>query len=145
MSGLLTPFHEVRVMEWDGEKGRIEAVRRNRFDDWYYGCHFLGDPVMPGCWGVDAVWQVLRHFAAAQGLKGCDKPMGMEGVSFFGQIRPYDKEILYAVDVLSIDRDGPEAMVTGKAAVCNVNELFAETERPRPAPSRVGRGDCDER
>lgn len=117
--GLLLPFHEVRVLRWDDATGtgRVEAVRRNRFDDWFYGCHFLTDPVMPGCWGLDGVWQALRLFAAWRGLERCDKPLGMEGVSFFGQIRPYDKEIVYAVEVLSVERDGAEALVTGKATV----------------------------
>jgi 3-hydroxyacyl-[acyl-carrier protein] dehydratase/trans-2-decenoyl-[acyl-carrier protein] isomerase len=116
---LLMPFHEVRLVRWDETSGtgRIEAVRKNRFDDWFYGCHFLGDPVMPGCWGLDGVWQALRLFAAWRGLTGCDKPLGMEGVSFFGQIRPYDREVVYSVDVLSIERDGDEALITGKAAV----------------------------
>src|SRR5579885_1797011 len=88
-SGLLTPFHELRRMEWDAASGtgRVEAVRRNRLEDWFYGCHFLGDPVMPGCWGVDAVWQCLRAFAAWRGLPPC-RPVGMEDVRFFGQIRP---------------------------------------------------------
>ncbi len=117
--GLLLPFHEVRLLTWDEESGtgRIEAVRRNRLDDWYYGCHFLSDPVMPGCWGVDAVWQALRLFAAWRGIERCEKPMGMEGVSFFGQVRPYDREVTYEVDVVSVERDGAEAMVTGKATV----------------------------
>lgn len=117
--GLLFPFHEVRVLSWDEASGtgRIEAVRWNRLDDWYYSCHFLSDPVMPGCWGVDAVWQALRLFAAWRGVGTCDKPMGMEGVSFFGQIRPYDQEITYEVDVLSLEREGDEAMITGKATV----------------------------
>jgi len=118
-SGLLLPFHEVRAVSWDAAAGtgRIEAVRRNRFDDWFYGCHFLSDPVMPGCWGIDAVWQALRLFAAWRGLEGSFKPLGMEGVSFFGQIRPYDKEIVYSVDVLKVERDGGETLVTGKASV----------------------------
>jgi 3-hydroxyacyl-[acyl-carrier protein] dehydratase/trans-2-decenoyl-[acyl-carrier protein] isomerase len=117
--GLLLPFHEVRAIRWDEASGtgRIEAVRRNRFDDWFYGCHFLSDPVMPGCWGIDAVWQALRLFAAWRGLPGGFKPLGMEGVSFFGQIRPYDKEVVYAVDVVSIERDGGETLITGKASV----------------------------
>jgi 3-hydroxyacyl-[acyl-carrier protein] dehydratase/trans-2-decenoyl-[acyl-carrier protein] isomerase len=116
---LLMPFHEVRLARWDEASGtgRIEAVRRNRFDDWFYACHFLGDPVMPGCWGLDGVWQALRLFAAWRGLSGCDKPLGMDGVSFFGQIRPYDREVVFAVDVLSIERDGEDALITGKATV----------------------------
>lgn len=116
---ILLPFHEVRELSWDESAGtgRIVAVRRNRLDDWFYDCHFQGDPVMPGCWGVDAAWQCLKFFAAWRGLAGCSKTLGMEGVSFFGQIRPYDKEIVYAVDILSVETEGGETLMTGKAAV----------------------------
>ena len=117
-TGLLTPFHEVRESKWDEASGtgRIVTVRKNRFDDWFYACHFLTDPVMPGCWGLDAVWQTLRHFAGQRGLPAC-KPLGMEGVSFFGQIRPYDKEVVYTVDILSLEKDGADFLLTGKATV----------------------------
>lgn len=116
---LLLPFHEVTSLEWDEASGTgsITAVRHNRFDEWFYGCHFLSDPVMPGCWGVDAVWQCLRFFAAWRGLSGCDKTMGMENVSFFGQIRPYDKAIVYHVDILSVERSDGDVLITGKGSV----------------------------
>ncbi len=116
---LLLPFHEIRMISWDAstKTGRIEAVRRNRVDEWFYACHFIGDPVMPGCWGVDAIWQALRFFAAWRGLAGCGKTLGMENVSFFGQIRPHDKEVVYSVDVVSVEEDGGEHLITGKAAV----------------------------
>lgn len=118
-SSLLAPFHEVTSLSWDAASGtgRIEAVRRNKLDDWFYPCHFQGDPVMPGCWGVDAAWQCLRFFAAWRGLPGCGKTMGMENVSFFGQIRPYDKEIVYVVDVTSEESSDGETMLSGKATV----------------------------
>ncbi|MBI2384585.1 MAG: bifunctional 3-hydroxydecanoyl-ACP dehydratase/trans-2-decenoyl-ACP isomerase [Elusimicrobia bacterium] len=116
---LLVPFHEVTEISWDAASGtgRVEAVRYNKLDDWFYPCHFNGDPVMPGCWGVDAAWQCLRFFAAWRGLKGCGKTMGMENVSFFGQIRPYDKKIVYAIDVLSEETSDGETLLTGKATV----------------------------
>lgn len=116
--GLLVPFHEVPVLRWDERAGtgRVEAVRRNRLDDWYYSCHFLGDPVMPGCWGVDAVWQCLRLFAAERGLPAC-RPVGMEDVRFFGQIRPLDGRVVYAVDVLSVEESDGDRLVTGRAEV----------------------------
>ncbi len=72
---------------------------------------------MPGCWGVDAVWQCLRFFAAWRGLAGCGKTMGMENVSFFGQIRPYDKKVVYVVEVTSVESSDGETMLTGKANV----------------------------
>ena len=116
---LLLPFHEITRLEWDEASGTgvIEAARDNRLDDWFYGCHFLGDPVMPGCWGVDAVWQCLRFYAAWRGLAGCSKPLGMENVSFFGQIRPHDKRVLYRVEIVSLERDGEAVLLTGKGAV----------------------------
>lgn len=116
---LLLPFHEIRAISWDeaSKTGRVEAVRRNAVDDWFYACHFQGDPVMPGCWGIDAIWQALKVFAGWKGLKGCDKIVGMESVSFFGQIRPHDKEIVYTVEGITIEEDGGEYLVTGKASV----------------------------
>ncbi len=116
---LLLPFHEITDISWDAASGtgRIEAVRHNKLDDWFYACHFPGDPVMPGCWGVDAAWQCLRFFAAWRGLSGCGKTMGMENVSFFGQIRPYDKTIVYVVDVVSQETSDGETRLTGKASV----------------------------
>ncbi len=116
---LLVPFHEITDISWDAASGtgRIEAVRYNKLDDWFYPCHFNGDPVMPGCWGVDAAWQCLRFFAAWRGLPHCGKTMGMENVSFFGQIRPYDKKIVYVVDVISEEASDGETLLTGKATV----------------------------
>ena len=116
---LLLPFHEVTRLEWDEASGTgvIEAARDNRLDDWFYGCHFLGDPVMPGCWGVDAVWQCLRFFAAWRGLAGCGKTLGMENVSFFGQIRPHDRRVIYRVEISSLERSGADALLTGRASV----------------------------
>ncbi|MDE2144093.1 MAG: bifunctional 3-hydroxydecanoyl-ACP dehydratase/trans-2-decenoyl-ACP isomerase [Elusimicrobia bacterium] len=115
----LLPFHEVLRLEWDEASGTgvIEAARDNRVDDWFYGCHFLGDPVMPGCWGVDAVWQCLKFFAAWRGLTGCSKTLGMENVSFFGQIRPHDKRVTYRVEITSLERSGEDVLLTGKASV----------------------------
>jgi 3-hydroxyacyl-[acyl-carrier protein] dehydratase/trans-2-decenoyl-[acyl-carrier protein] isomerase len=116
---LLLPFHEITRLEWDEATGTglIEAARDNRLDDWFYGCHFLGDPVMPGCWGVDAVWQCLKFFAAWRGLAGCSKTLGMENVSFFGQIRPHDKRVVYRVEIVSVERDGADVLLTGKGSV----------------------------
>jgi len=145
----LLPFHEVTRLEWDEASGTglIEAARDNRLDDWFYGCHFLGDPVMPGCWGVDAVWQCLKFFAAWRGLAGCAKPLGMENVSFFGQIRPHDGRVVYRVEVVSVERCGGDVLLTGKAAVsvdgapvyaidaAQIGTAFWEAPDARPRPA----------
>lgn len=146
---LLLAFHEVVRLEWDEASGTglIEAVRDNRLDDWFYGCHFLGDPVMPGCWGVDAVWQCLKFFAAWRGLSGCSKPLGMENVSFFGQIRPHDKRVVYRVEITSLERSGDDVLLTGKGSVsvdgvpvytiatAQIGTAFWEAPDSRPRPA----------
>ena len=116
---LLMPFHSIAELSWDEARGagRLVALRRNRVNDWFYACHFINDPVMPGCWGLDALWQGLRFFAAWRGLEGCDKALGMEDVSFFGQIRPYDREVAYELEVRSIEREAGETIITASGKV----------------------------
>ncbi len=116
---LLLAFHEVTSITWDASSGtgRIVATRFNRLDDWFYSCHFLGDPVMPGCWGLDAVWQCLKFFAAWRGISGCDKELGMGDVLFSGQIRPYDHKIVYSIDIVSVEKIDGESLITGRAVV----------------------------
>lgn len=115
---LLSPFDAVTDLRWDEAtgRGRVAATRVNRVDDWYYSCHFPGDPVMPGCWGVDAVWQCLRYFAAWRGLPPC-RPLSMADVRFFGQVRPGDREVEYSVEVTAVEESEGEWLVTGRAEV----------------------------
>ena len=117
--GPLTPYHELAEISWDpaAKTGKLRLLRRNRIDDWFYGCHFLGDPVMPGCWGVDAIWEGLALFAARLGLGRCDKALAMEDVKFFGQIRPYDKEIAYDLEILSVEQSDDDFLLTARAEV----------------------------
>ncbi len=116
---LLLPFHEIESISWDesSQTGRIVCVRRNQVDDWFYSCHFVGDPVMPGCWGLDAVWQAMKFFAAWRGLSGCDKDLEFSEVVFSGQIRPYDPKIVYAVDIQSIEKEGSDFLMSASASV----------------------------
>jgi 3-hydroxyacyl-[acyl-carrier protein] dehydratase/trans-2-decenoyl-[acyl-carrier protein] isomerase len=83
----------------DGSRGRIVAERDVRLDDWFFQCHFIGDPVQPGCLGVDGVWQMLGFFCAWAGGTGTGRALGCGEVEFFGQIRPHDRTVRYEVDV----------------------------------------------
>ena len=66
-------------------------------DDWFFQCHFLGDPVQPGCLGVDGVWQLLGFFIAWSGGLGAGRALGCGEVEFFGQVRPHDRLVRYEV------------------------------------------------
>lgn len=81
-------------------RGRIVAEKEIRLDDWFFQCHFLGDPVQPGCLGVDAVWQLVGFFIAWNGALGTGRALGCGEVEFFGQIRPYDSLVRYEVDIV---------------------------------------------
>lgn len=83
----------------DGTRGRIVAEREVRLDDWFFQCHFAGDPVQPGCLGVDAVWQLLGFYCAWRGALGSGRALGCGEIEFAGQIRPRDRLVRYAIEV----------------------------------------------
>ncbi len=90
-----------RVVEIDrsGPKGRIVAERDVNLDDWFFQCHFLGDPVQPGCLGLDGVWQLLGFYCNWAGGLGSGRALGCGEVEFFGQIRPHDGVVRTEIDV----------------------------------------------
>ena len=100
-----------RVVELrrDGARGRIVGEQDIHFDDWFFQCHFRGDPVQPGCLGVDAVWQLVGLYCSAAGAPGSGRALGCKEVEFSGQIRPHDKVVTYRLDVLRLARLLPHA------------------------------------
>ncbi len=82
-----------------GNRGRAVAERDVRLDDWFFQCHFISDPVQPGCLGVDGVWQLLGFFCNWAGGVGSGRALGCGEVEFFGQIRPHDRVVRYEIDV----------------------------------------------
>ncbi len=84
----------------EGVRGRIVAERDIRLDDWFFQCHFLEDPVQPGCLGVDGVWQLIGFYCAWNGALGTGRALGCSEVDFFGQIRPHDKVVRYEIDIV---------------------------------------------
>ena len=81
-------------------RGRIVAERDIRLDDWFFQCHFLGDPVQPGCLGVDGVWQLIGFFCAWAGGLGTGRALGCAEVEFAGQIRPHDAVMRYEIEIV---------------------------------------------
>jgi 3-hydroxyacyl-[acyl-carrier protein] dehydratase/trans-2-decenoyl-[acyl-carrier protein] isomerase len=90
-----------RVLEIQrqGTRGRIVAERDVSLDDWFFTCHFRGDPVQPGCLGLDGVWQLLGFFCVQSGGLGAGRALGCGEVEFFGQIRPHDGCVRTEIDV----------------------------------------------
>ena len=89
------------------KKGEILAELDINDANWFFHCHFKGDPVMPGCLGLDAMWQLVGFFLTWINGKGRGRALGVGDLKFKGQVRPYHKKILYKIDIKKIlDRNG---------------------------------------
>lgn len=83
-------------------KGEILAELDIRPDLWFFGCHFPGDPVMPGCLGLDATWQLVGFFLGWIGNPGRGRALGVGEVKFTGQVLPSAHQVTYQIDMKRI-------------------------------------------
>ncbi|HAW14435.1 MAG TPA: bifunctional 3-hydroxydecanoyl-ACP dehydratase/trans-2-decenoyl-ACP isomerase, partial [Cellvibrionales bacterium] len=85
----------------DGEhgKGSIIAELDINPDLWFFDCHFPGDPVMPGCLGLDAMWQLVGFFLGWKGNPGKGRALGAGEIKFTGQVTPDAKLVSYHLDL----------------------------------------------
>ncbi|MHA7870883.1 MAG: bifunctional 3-hydroxydecanoyl-ACP dehydratase/trans-2-decenoyl-ACP isomerase [Hyphococcus sp.] len=80
-------------------KGRIEAELDINPDLWFFDCHFPNDPVMPGCLGLDALWQLIGFFLTWSGNPGHGRALGAKDVKFSGMVVPSAKVVSYEIDI----------------------------------------------
>ncbi len=83
-------------------KGQVTAelqVAGNSRNDWFFKCHFAGDPVMPGCLGLDALWQLTGFFLGWLGAPGRGRALGVGEVKFTGMVVPSVSKVEYIVDL----------------------------------------------
>ena len=73
-------------------------------DLWFFLCHFKGDPVMPGCLGLDALWQLLGFFLGWLGSPGRGRALGLGELKFSGQVLPNMKKVVYGLDIKRVMR-----------------------------------------
>jgi 3-hydroxyacyl-[acyl-carrier protein] dehydratase/trans-2-decenoyl-[acyl-carrier protein] isomerase len=94
----------VHISEEGGKHGKGEIIAE--FDIhpelWFFDCHFKGDPVMPGCLGLDAMWQLVGFFLGWAGGPGKGRALGVGEVKFTGQILPTAKKVTYRIDMTRV-------------------------------------------
>ena len=145
-------FDRITTIEHAGRRGAIVAEQDIHLDAWYFLCHFGNDPVQPGCLGVDAIWQLLGMYCALRGAIGAGRALGCKEVDFFGQIRPHDRLVRYAVEVRryselqggavvigdgTVTVDG-EAIYTVKDAKVGIYPGIQYTDYPAPSANSHG-------
>ena len=89
------------INDADGEfgKGSIIAELDINPDLWFFECHFPSDPVMPGCLGLDAMWQIIGFYLGWLGNPGKGRALGAGEVKFSGQVLPSAKKVTYRIDL----------------------------------------------
>ena len=95
-------FDRITTITEDGGahgKGFIRAELDIRPDLWFFQCHFIGDPVMPGCLGLDAMWQLVGFYLTWLGAPGRGRALGCGEVKFTGQVLPKAKLVTYEIDI----------------------------------------------
>ncbi len=90
---------EITDQGGDFNKGFIIAELDITPDLWFFDCHFPGDPVMPGCLGLDAMWQLVGFFLGCIGGEGKGRALGVGEVKFTGQILPTNKKVTYEIQL----------------------------------------------
>ena len=91
----------IDINDHAGEKGKGQIIAELDInpDLWFFHCHFPGDPVMPGCLGLDAMWQILGFYLGWLGHPGHGRALGSGEVKFFGQVLPTAKKVVYTIDI----------------------------------------------
>ena len=95
-------FDRITIIKSNGGdfgKGYVEAELDIKPDLWFFDCHFAGDPVMPGCLGLDALWQLQGFFLGWTGALGRGRALGVDAVKFTGQVTPESQLVTYKVNI----------------------------------------------
>lgn len=127
-SGPMLMIDRITMLSKEGGKfgkGGLEAELDIDPQHWFFECHFKGDPVMPGCLGLDALWQLLGVFLGWIGLPGKGRALGVGGVRFSGQIYPDAGRIQYRLDIKRVFTR-PMAMGIANGVVIHDDKVIYE-------------------
>lgn len=123
-------FDRINRIEAGGGEHGLGSVHA-QFDvdpeQWFFACHFRGDPVMPGCLGLDALWQLLGFYLGWRGGLGRGRALGCGQVDFRGEITPGTRLVDYELDVKRYIRRGTYSLAVADGRVSADGQLIYQT------------------
>ena len=124
-------FDRITHIDDDGGShglGRVEAELDIRPDLWFFDCHFAGDPVMPGCLGLDAMWQLIGFFLTWQKLPGRGRALGAGEVKFTGEVGPEATLVRYEVDIKRLIKRRLIMAIADARMYCDGQEIYTASD-----------------
>ncbi|MCS4503743.1 3-hydroxydecanoyl-[acyl-carrier-protein] dehydratase [wastewater metagenome] len=109
-------------------KGEVQAELDVHPDLWFFHCHFPGDPVMPGCLGLDALWQLLGFYLGWTGGQGKGRALGCGEVKFTGQILPRNRQVTYLLDIKRLIRRRLTMGIADGRVLADGEEIYRATD-----------------
>ncbi len=122
-----------RITQIDDEagphgKGQVIAELDVHPDLWFFKCHFEGDPVMPGCLGLDAMWQLVGFFLTWKRLPGKGRALGVGEVKFSGQVLPDAKLVTYTIDIKRLIQRKLKLAIADASMQVDGREIYRATD-----------------
>ena len=120
-------FDRINQISADGGaygKGMLRAELDIRPDLWFFRCHFQDDPVMPGCLGLDALWQLAGFFLPWQGAPGRGRALGVGEVKFSGQVLPDARLVSYEVDIRRVMHQRLSIVIADGRVLVDGREIY---------------------
>jgi len=110
------------------KKGSLKAELDIKKDLWFFDCHFKGDPVMPGCLGLDAMWQLVGFYLGWIGNPGKGRALGVGTVKFTGEVLQDVKLVTYEIDMKKIMSPGGTTVGLANGIVLADNKKIYSAE-----------------
>lgn len=105
--------------------GRIVAELDIKPDLWFFDCHFRNDPVMPGCLGLDAMWQLIGFYLTWLRLPGKGRALGAGEVKFNGEVTPNVKLVTYEIDIKRVIKRKLKMAIADARLLADGQEIYA--------------------
>ncbi len=105
-------------------KGQVLAELDINPDLWFFKCHFESDPVMPGCLGLDALWQLCGFYLSWAGNPGKGRALGAGEVKFVGQVLPTAKLVKYVIDIRRVMKKGLALVIADAKMLVDDREIY---------------------